>query len=169
MTAGLGDAGACHPRDNIALRYLAERLDLGYDLFHAIMQSRDKQAKNMADKLVDLSYKHKLPIVIHGKAYKPYVSYVDGSYSLLVGYYIEQAGLEVAYADPLTSDVWSGTAVVLLAHNPAVTYEGTGVEIMPDQFYFNIEPGSVVLDPWRTIKSIPECTVIQYGNTRPVK
>jgi len=138
-------------------------------LFQAIMQSRDKQAKNMADKLVDLSYKHKLPIVIHGKAYKPYVSYVDGSYSLLVGYYIEQAGLEVAYADPLTSDVWSGTAVVLLAHNPAVTYEGTGVEIMPDQFYFNIEPGSVVLDPWRTIKSIPECTVIQYGNTRPVK
>lgn len=169
MTAGLGDAGACHPRDNIALRYLAERLDLGYDLFHAIMQSRDKQAKNMADKLVALSKQSGLPIVIHGKAYKPYVSYVDGSYSLLVGHYVEQAGLNVAYADPLTGDVWAGAGVVLLAHNPAVTYEGTGVEIMPDQFYFNIEPGSVVLDPWRTIKSIPGCEVIQYGNTRPVK
>ena len=166
MTAGLGDAGACHPRDNIALRYLAERLDLGYDLFHAIMQSRDKQAKNMADKLVALSKQHNLPVVIHGKAYKPYVSYIDGSYSILVGHYIQQAGLDVAYADPLTDDTWSGPAVVLLAHNPAVTYEGTGVEIMPDQFYFNIEPGSVVLDPWRTIKSIPDCTVIHYGNTR---
>ena len=169
MTAGLGDAGACHPRDNIALRYLAERLDLGYDLFHAIMQSRDKQAKNMADKLVNLAYKHKLPVVIHGKAYKPYVSYIDGSYSILVGHYVEQAGLDVAYADPLTNDTWSGPAVVLLAHNPAVTYEGTGVEIMPDQFYFNIESGSVVLDPWRTIKSIPGCEVIHYGNTRPAR
>ena len=36
MTAGMGDGGACHPRDNIALRYLAERLDLGYDLFDSI-------------------------------------------------------------------------------------------------------------------------------------
>ena len=33
MTAGMGDAGPCHPRDNIALRYLAENLDLGYDIF----------------------------------------------------------------------------------------------------------------------------------------
>ena len=29
MTAGMGDGGACHPRDNIALRYMAEKLDLG--------------------------------------------------------------------------------------------------------------------------------------------
>ena len=169
MTAGLGDAGACHPRDNIALRYLAERLDLGYDLFHAIMQSRDKQAKNMADKLVALSKQHNLPIVIHGKAYKPYVSYVDGSYSVLVGHYIEQAGLEVAYADPLTGDYWSGTAVVLLAHNPAVTYAGTGVEIQPDQFYFKLEEGSVLLDPWRTVCDMTGMTVIHYGNTRKQK
>ena len=33
MTAGMGDGGACHPRDNIALRYLAQNLNLGYDLF----------------------------------------------------------------------------------------------------------------------------------------
>jgi UDPglucose 6-dehydrogenase len=120
----------------------------------------------MADKLVELSYKHKLPIVIHGKAYKPYVPYVDGSYSLLVGHYIEQAGLDVAYADPLTDDFWKGPAVILLAHNPAVTYEGTGVEIKPDQFYFYIEPESVILDPWRTITCIEGCEIIHYGNTR---
>lgn len=166
LTAGLGDAGACHPRDNIALRYLAERLDLGYDLFHAIMHSRDVQAKNMALKLVSLSKEHNLPIVIHGKAYKPYVPYIDGSYSLLVGHFIEQAGYDVAYADPLTGDVWAGAAVVLTAHNPAITYEGTGVEIKPNQFYFYVEPGSVILDPWRTITSVEGCKVIHYGNTR---
>jgi UDPglucose 6-dehydrogenase len=166
LTAGLGDAGACHPRDNIALRYLAERLDLGYDLFHAIMHSRDQQAKNMALKLVGLAKEHNLPVVIHGRAYKPYVEYTIGSYSELVGHFIEAEGVEVAYADPLTGDTWAGQAVILMAHNPAVTYAGTGVEVLPNQFYFYIEPGSVVLDPWRTIDNIKGSTVIHYGNTR---
>ena len=35
--AGMGDGGGCHPRDNIALRYMAESLGLGYDLFDFIM------------------------------------------------------------------------------------------------------------------------------------
>ena len=166
LTAGMGDAGACHPRDNIALRYLAERLDLGYDLFHAIMHSRDKQAKNMALKLVTLAKEYNLPVVIHGRAYKPYVEYTIGSYSELVGHFVEEAGIEVAYADPLTGDTWGGQAVILMAHNPSITYTGTGVEIKPNQFYFNIETGSVILDPWRSIKDIPGVTVIHYGNTR---
>ena len=166
LTAGLGDAGACHPRDNIALRWMSQNLDLGYDLFQAIMSSRDLQAKNLALKLVSLSKEHNLPIVIHGKAYKPYVPYEIGSYSLLVGHYVKEEGVEVSYADPLTNDTWAGPAVILMAHNPAITYAGTGVEIKPDQFYFYIEPGSVVLDPWRSIKQIPGSTVIHYGNTR---
>ena len=41
MTAGMGDGGACHPRDNIALRWMAEQLDLGYDLFDSIMKARE--------------------------------------------------------------------------------------------------------------------------------
>ena len=53
-----------------------------------------------------------------------------------------------------------------MAHNPAVTYAGTGVEIKPEQFYFYIEPGSVILDPWRTITDIPGCAIVHYGNTR---
>jgi UDPglucose 6-dehydrogenase len=166
LTAGMGDAGACHPRDNIALRYLAERLDLGYDLFHAVMHSRDQQAKNLALKLVNLSKEHNLPIVIHGRAYKPYVSYTIGSYSELVGHFVEAEGFSVSYADPLTEDFWDGPAIILMAHNPAVTYYGTGVDIKPDQFYFYIKSGSVILDPWRTIKDIPNCTVVHYGNTR---
>ena len=40
---GMGDGGACHPRDNIALRYMAHKLHLGYDLFATIMDARDKQ------------------------------------------------------------------------------------------------------------------------------
>jgi len=166
LTAGLGDAGACHPRDNIALRFLAEKLELRYDLFQTIMQSRDQQAKHMALKLVDLSKQYNLPVIIHGRAYKPYVEYTIGSYSELVGHFIEAEGIRVSYADPLTGDIAGGRAVILMAHNPVISYFGTGVEIKPDQFYFYIEPGSVILDPWRTITCVPGSTVIHYGNTR---
>jgi len=166
LTAGMGDAGACHPRDNIALRYLAQNLNLGYDLFHSIMSSRDKQAENLAVKLVDLAKEKKLPIVIHGRAYKPGVPYIDGSYSELIGYYIKKNGYEVKYADPLTGDIWKGKAIILMAHNTHVTYEGTGIDIDHNKFYFNFEKGSVIVDPWRTIKNIDDCQVIHYGNTR---
>ena len=169
LTAGMGDAGACHPRDNIALRWLAKELNLGYDLFHAIMHGRDIQAKRMAQKLVSLAKKHNLPIVIHGRAYKPGVPYTIGSYSELVGFWIEEQKHTVSYADPLTGDIWAGRAVILLAHNNKVTYAGTGVEVKPNNFYFNIEAGSVIVDPWRTTPQITGCTVIHYGNTRIVK
>jgi UDPglucose 6-dehydrogenase len=168
LTAGMGDGGACHPRDNIALRYLAERLDLGYDLFHAIMHSRDQQAKNMALKLVSLAKEHGLPVVIHGRAYKPYVEYTIGSYSELIGHFVEEEGTAVIYADPLTGNTVADdtVAVILVAHDPAVTYAGTGVQVKNDAFYFKFGEGSIILDPWRTIQDVPGCTVIHYGNTR---
>ena len=58
MKAGMGDAGACHPRDNITLRYLADRLDLGYDLFDAIMKAREVQAENMAKECLKIGRAH---------------------------------------------------------------------------------------------------------------
>jgi len=168
LTAGMGDAGACHPRDNIALRYLAERLDLGYDLFHAIMHSRDQQAKNLALKLVKLAKENNLSVVIHGRAYKPYVPYTIGSYSELVGHFVEAEGVAVRYADPLTGDIVNDytSAVILLAHNPTVTYYGTGVEVKKNEFYFIFGKNSIVVDPWRTIGTSVDYNIVHYGNTR---
>lgn len=131
MKAGMGDGGPCHPRDNIALRYMANELDLGYDLFDSIMKSREIQAKNIASKLVDMSIDYHLPIVIMGESYKINVDLYDGSFSRLVGYYVENVfNKEVNY------DVMDTTAVFLLGH----------------RYNFNIidfPEGSVVLDPWR--------------------
>lgn len=167
MTAGMGDAGACHPRDNIALRYMAENLDLGYDLFDSIMHAREIQAKNLAKCLVEEATISNLPIVIHGKAYKPNVPYIDGSYSTLVGHYCEEMGKTVTYADPLTGDTVpeSIKAVILLAHCAEITYDYADVE-KNQQLYFTIEEGSVVVDPWRRFKSDKDIKVIHYGNTR---
>jgi UDPglucose 6-dehydrogenase len=165
MTAGMGDGGGCHPRDNIALRYMAQELDLGYDLFDSIMNARELQAKNLAKELVKHADKNKMNIFIHGKAYKPGVEYCDGSYSLLIGYYCEQLGFLPTYIDPLTGDsIDSCYGVVLLAHNKKVTYEYRGFE-ETQTLYCTIEKGSIVVDPWRTFVS-DEHEVIHYGNTR---
>jgi UDPglucose 6-dehydrogenase len=171
MTAGMGDAGACHPRDNIALRWLAQEYDIGYDMFDTIMQAREVQAKNLADFLVAQAQGHNLPIVIHGKAYKPNVPYCIGSYSTLVGHYVKIAGHKVYYVDPLADDStdvvadFDRAAVILMAHNRQVTYGYTGAQ-STDPEYFKFQPGSVVVDPWRTLPDRPDIHIIHYGNTR---
>jgi UDPglucose 6-dehydrogenase len=167
----MGDAGACHPRDNIALRWLAAEYEVGYDLFDTVMHAREIQAKNLALFLVEEAKKANLPIVIHGKAYKPDVEYCIGSYSTLVGFYIKEAGLPVVYVDPLADDTtdvkidWDKPAVFLWAHNRKITYEYTGDQL-DTQPYCPILPGSVIVDPWRKLVSTDAFRVIHYGNTR---
>ena len=166
MTAGMGDGGACHPRDNIALRYMAQELDLGYDLFDAIMHARERQAKNLALELVKHANENNMPVYIHGKAYKPQVPYTDGSYSLLVGYYVQEAGIKPTYIDPYTGDDYRPTepGVFLMAHSASVTYDYTETKTR-DEIYCPIPPFSIVIDPWRKFSSSVS-RVIHYGNTR---
>ena len=171
MTAGMGDAGACHPRDNIALRWLAQEYDIGYDLFDTIMHAREIQAKHPADFLFARARESNLPVVIHGKAYKPDVEYCIGSYSTLVGHYVKAAGMKVVYVDPLADDKSECVdshdlpAVYLWAHNRKITYEYTG-EQQDTQPYCKIAAGSIIVDPWRKLSSGNGITVIHYGNTR---
>ena len=175
MTAGMGDAGACHPRDNIALRWLAQKYDVGYDMFDTIIHAREMQAKNLAQFLIDKANEINpghMDIVIHGKAYKPDVAYCIGSYSTLIGHYVSELGYKVTYVDPLADDKTdvvdniNTPSVVLLAHNRFVTYGYTG-DVRDDTFYCKIPQGSVVVDPWRRMPTETKgIEVIHYGNTR---
>ena len=88
MKPGMGDGGSCHPRDNIALRWLAKDLGLGYDLFEAIMTAREKQAENMALAILE----HGKNVYFSSDTYKPHTNLVDGSYSLLVQHYVQKHG-----------------------------------------------------------------------------
>jgi UDPglucose 6-dehydrogenase len=156
MTAGMGDGGACHPRDNIALRYMAEELDLGYDLFDAIMRAREVQAENMAKTLL----KYGKNVTIIGKAYKPGVHYTNGSSSMLVGYYVEQYGGVVNYYDEHTgdTDLEEGWTEVYL-----IGYWDKYVENLT----FSAENIATFIDPWRKLSTDKVSGhVIHYGNTR---
>ena len=193
MKPGMGDGGACHPRDNIALRWMADNLGLGYDLFDAVMMSREVQAKNMAKKLVLLAREsagQPLPVVIVGKAYKPLVPYEAGSANMLVGHYVEQLNCELYYYDEVVGEippdnVLSNPAVYLLGHNPQVTY-GDQLDFVKGWYgehrvteadealtvatangtELSFAQGSVVVDPWRKTPAIDGVRVVHYGNTR---
>ena len=171
MKAGMGDAGPCHPRDNIALRWLAEKLNLGYDIFDTVMNAREQQAKNLARFLKRVQIEKNLPIFILGKAYKPDVDFCDGSYSLLIGHYLSEIQAKYFYIDPLTGDqppFDEVPVIAFLAHNREVTYGYTGNQ-NEQEFYCKLETGSVIVDPWRKYpKSSEKYTVIHYGNTRMV-
>ena len=136
MRAGMGDGGACHPRDNIALRWLAKELDLGYDLFEAIMTARERQAENMA--LAILKYGKN--VCFSSDSYKPGTNLVDGSYSLLVQYYIEKhGGLLVNGIDNIVN-------VVVRVHESD--------KIIADN-------NTIIFDPWRTYPKADN--VVHYG------
>ena len=132
--------------DNIALRKLSEECKLGYDLFGELMAIREKQAQRMAEFLVSFGN----DVVIVGKSFKPGTDQLDGSPSILVGSYLTSMLKKVYYEKAPDNEK---PYTYLLAH--------WGIIKKPE-----VNPGSVVVDPYRRNLSFPECEVVQYGNTR---
>ena len=136
MKAGMGDGGACHPRDNIALRWLADELELGYDIFATIMYAREKQAENMAREIL----KHGHNVFFTSDSYKAGTSLTDGSYSLLVQHYVVKHGGQIVNGFDNPVDV-------------CVRVHETD-EISADN-------KTIIFDPWR---SYPKAeNVVYYG------
>ena len=136
MKAGMGDGGACHPRDNIALRWLAKELDLGYDLFESIMTAREQQAETMAIAILT----HGNNIWFSSDSYKPGTTLVDGSYSLLVQYYVKKHGGQLA------NGIDTPVEVIVRVH---------------ESDEFTCDENTIVFDPWRTYPKADN--VIHYG------
>ena len=139
MKAGMGDGGACHPRDNIALRWLAKDLDLGYDMFESIMTAREKQAETMAKAILT----HGKNVWFSSDSYKPGTDLVDGSSSLLVQHYI------VKHGGQLVNGVDTPVEVIVRVHET-------------DQI--SADNSTIIFDPWRTY---PMATnVIHYAGNQ---
>ena len=138
MKAGMGDGGACHPRDNIALRWLSKELKLGYDLFDAVMTARERQAENMA--LEILKYGNNIHFT--SDSYKPGTNLTDGSYSILVQHYVNKHGGQ------LVNGFDNPVEVIVRVHET-------------DQF--TTDDKVIIFDPWRTYPKADN--VIYYGET----
>ena len=138
MKAGMGDGGACHPRDNIALRWLAKELDLGYDMFETIMTAREKQAENMALAILE----HGTNIWFSSDSYKAGTELVDGSSSLLVQYYVKKHG------GTLANGIDTPVEVIVRVH---------------ESDEFTADDKTIIFDPWRSYP--PADNVFYYGQS----
>jgi len=157
FAGGMGDGGACHPRDNIALSWLARKLDLSFDWFDSVMHAREKQTEWLA-KMME---QYNLPKVILGKSYKPEINLTYGSPSILLKNILEERGHKVVMYDPYV-DLKKPAEVDSIMTKPCVFLIGTN---HPDFQNFDFPEGSVVIDPWRYIPKKDGVEIIQVGSS----
>ena len=103
LRGGMGDGGGCHPRDNIALSWLAREVGLSYDLFEALMVCRERQTEWLADLILEeqnmtAAYR---PIEILGKAYKPETALTVGSPATLLANILHERNVTFEHTDPI--------------------------------------------------------------------
>jgi len=153
LRGGMGDGGPCHPRDNIALSWLAEELGLSYDIFGDMMQARERQAEWLADLIAERA--NGLPIVLLGKAFKPGSHLTQGSPAKLLATILEERGMAFEHQDHYVDR--NGPFEV---RSPSLFFVATR---HPDYEEATYPPGSVVLDPWGCIPDQDGVTVVRIG------
>jgi len=161
-SGGMGDGGGCHPRDNIALSWLSQELDLSHDWFNNIMKQREKQTDWLANLIEEHS--NGLPINILGKSFKPETNITTGSPSVLLKNILEERGHPVFIWDPYIDEPWKEIKKMYDDSETESQLYFIGTK-HPDFTSFPYEKGSVIIDPWRYIPEQDSCEVIHVGDS----
>ena len=159
LRGGYGDGGGCHPRDNRALRYLAEQLNLSANPFAFVTDARVTQTNYLAEQVVALVHQTGYPIKLLGATFKPDTNRTDDSPSLLL-------------ADML----WLRHHLYVAIYDPNVTHfsDMYATETVPQLYVIGVNSpqwtvypfvhGSVIYDPWGAIKTTPNgCRLVSVG------
>ncbi len=150
LKPGVGDGGACHIRDNIAMSYLAEKTGLSFNIFEGFLAAREEHMEWLASLAKNESKSSGLPIVILGKAFKPETNIETGSSAILLANILK--GKKVKFTHwGLDYPKRLPKAVYILAsqHNEYLTLE------FPN--------GSVIIDPHRYINKRDGIKIISIG------
>jgi UDPglucose 6-dehydrogenase len=154
LYGGMGDGGGCHPRDNIALSWLAEKVDLSFDWYESLIKCRENQTEWLADLIIQKS--QDLPIVILGKTFKKETNLTVGSPSILLKNLLDEKGVESIIFDPIVD-----------LTNPPISekslfFIGTNHNVFKEYIF---PKGSVVIDPWRYLENSDGIELIKVGNS----
>jgi UDPglucose 6-dehydrogenase len=162
MKHGMGDGGSCHPRDNIALSFLARKYNLSFDMFATIMKARESQTEWLAELVINYKHKTHFKIVLLGKSYKPETSLTMGSPSILMWNILVEKGEEPDHYDPFVDDPEhkEGDIPEKYSHESFVFFIGTKHK----QFVnYQFPKGSIVIDPFGYIPKSSEYKVDWIG------
>lgn len=151
--AGLGDGGACRPRDAIAMGSLVERVDVATDVFGGLTRTRESHSAWLAGVVRGWAARTGLPVCVLGAAYKPGVSYAFGSPALLLAYHIG----EPAVWDPRVPGYDEP-----FPHGPHVFVVGTSHPGFDELW---LPEGSVLVDPWGDALPRPGVTLVRPGRS----
>jgi UDPglucose 6-dehydrogenase len=159
LQGGMGDGGGCHPRDNIALSWLARELDLSYDWFENVMVARERQTDWLADLIAEhhrrRGFEHNR-VGIYGRAFKEGTNLTVGSPATLLAALLEERGFEATLYDPYLDTGGSPF------HEPAVYFVATKHPEFADPLW-EFPADSVVLDPWRYVPLREDVEVVRVG------
>lgn len=101
LNGGMGDGGGCHPRDNIAMSWLSDKINLSHNFFEDIMEARE----NQTDFLADIILEHDGPYYILGKTFKEETNLILGSPAILLGNILKERNVEFTHYDPFVDEV----------------------------------------------------------------
>ncbi len=155
MEAGMGDGGGCHPRDNIALSWLARELDMGHDLFEAMMLSRQEFSRFLVNITRQKAHENDLDIIVLGKAFKPGTKLTVGSPATLFVNQLRHANGRILiehhdhHVDGGPVPLRPAVYVIATKHD---CYQGC-----------RFPEGSIVIDPWGYIPDQEGVEVIGVG------
>jgi len=96
LSGGMGDGGGCHPRDNIAMSWLADKINLSHNFFEDIMEARENQTEFLANLILE----HEGPYYILGKTFKEETNLILGSPAILLGNILKEKNIEFVHYDP---------------------------------------------------------------------
>lgn len=153
MCGGLGDSGGCHPRDAIALSFLARKINLSYDIYESFMIAREKQTQWLADIIYEQLFKYSLPIIILGYTFKKETNLTVGSAVVLLMNILDDMGVNYKRYDPCFEKE-------IPLKKKAIYFIGMNHDVFKE---YEFPKGSVVIDPWRIIKDQEGIEHIKVG------
>lgn len=150
LKSGVGDGGGCHPRDNIALSFLAKKLGISFNYFDALMTAREKHMEWLADVFIEKIKESGLKGIILGKSFKPETDIQTGSPAILLSNILQLKNMQCEHYEfdyPKTLPV---AAYFIATQHSA--YASLPFPL-----------GSIVIDPFRYIPTQTGVKVIPIG------
>ncbi len=162
MTGGMGDGGGCHPRDNIALSHLSQKLNLSYDWFESIMMQREKQSDWLADLVIQNSKNRQINIL--GKTFKPETNLILGSPSILLENILKEKNLKIFSWDPYVDENYEKVKNKMNWEDKTIKHTFFIGTKHPDFIKFKFPEDSIVIDPFRYIYNLKNSKIIRIGD-----
>lgn len=139
--AGMSDGGGCHPRDNIALSFIADQVGMSHNIWEDLMSARDDYERWHAELAETTARDNDHELIILGRAFKPETNIETGSPARLLSAYVSMEHQHVEDMEDL----------------PVATYF---IATRHDRYKnYSFPAGSTVIDPFGIIPEIAGVTV----------